>query len=105
MMFAMISSHGLSFAVQQRFEEAADWSVRATREPNAHFHIYALATACLSLSGDDEQAAAYAQQVLMRHPAFDISVFARSFPTKDPAHSAMLTEAMAKAGLPTRSDS
>ncbi len=103
MLFAILSSHGLSLAVQQKFDEAADWTVRATQEPNAHYHIYALAAACLSLRGDGERAAGYAQQVLRRHPAFDISIFERSFPTKNPAHSALLTGAMVKAGLPSGS--
>ena len=100
MLFAILSSHGLSLAVQQKFDDAADWTVRATQEPNAHFQIYALAAACLSLRGDDEKAAAYAQQVLARHPEFSISVFERSFPTKHPEHSKLLTGAMARAGLP-----
>ena len=50
LLFAMKSSRAISLANQRRYDEAAAWSIRGTQEPNAHFHIYAVAAACLELA-------------------------------------------------------
>jgi hypothetical protein len=51
MLFGMRSSRAISLAVQGDLENAARWAVEATREPNAHFHIHAIAGACLQMAG------------------------------------------------------
>lgn len=100
LLFAITSCHGLSRAVQGHYEEAADWAVRATQEPNAHFHIYGNAAACLSLCGRDEDAADYIRQALARNPDYRIANYRKSFPFKEAEHDALITDALARAGLP-----
>ena len=38
----MKSSRGISLANQGLYEDGAAWAIRATQQPNAHFHIYAV---------------------------------------------------------------
>ncbi|TNF83185.1 MAG: hypothetical protein EP301_11520 [Gammaproteobacteria bacterium] len=100
MLFAITSCHGLSMAIQERYEEAAEWAVRATQEPNAHFHIYGNAGACLALSGREEEAADYIRQALARNPEYCIANYRKSFPFREAKHDALITDALARAGLP-----
>ncbi len=100
LLFAMTSCRGLSMAVQGRFEEAAEHAVRATQEPNAHFHIYGIAAACLSLCGREEDGAEYIRQALARNPSYRIADYRQSFPFRDPTHDRLMTEGLARAGLP-----
>lgn len=100
LLFAMTSCRGISVAVQGQYEEAAEWATRATQEPNAHFHIYAIAAACLALSGREDTAADYGRQALARNPNFRIANFRQSFPFQEAEHDALFTDALTRAGLP-----
>jgi TolB-like protein/DNA-binding SARP family transcriptional activator len=101
LLFAMISSRAVSLALQGKFEEAATLAVRATLEANAHFHIYAIAAACLELAGRHEEARRNVQIALQRHSAYSRKVFFRSFPYKLPAQQEIMDSALARAGLPS----
>ncbi|MCB2020016.1 MAG: hypothetical protein KDG44_04370 [Burkholderiaceae bacterium] len=100
LLFAVEGSRAISLAIEGRYDEAAAWSVRATREPNAHFHIYAVAAACLALAGRADDARAYARLARNAHPGYSIGVYARSFPHKLAAHRELMTQALRSAGLP-----
>jgi TolB-like protein/DNA-binding SARP family transcriptional activator len=100
LLFAMKSTRALTLAGNQQYEEAAEWAVVATHEPNAHFHIYAIAAACLELAGRSEDARNHARWVLKRHPDYSLEVFKRSFPHKDDANRGPLLAALARAGIP-----
>ena len=100
MLFAMTSCRALSMAMQGRYEEAAGHAVRATQEPNAHFHIYGNAAACLSLCGREEEGAEYIRQALTRNPGYRISSYRQSFPFRDADDDKLITDALARAGLP-----
>jgi TolB-like protein/DNA-binding SARP family transcriptional activator/Tfp pilus assembly protein PilF len=99
MLFAIKSSRGISLMVQGRLDEAATWAVQATLEPNAHFHIYANAAACLELVGRSDEARRNLRQALARHPGYDVATFERSFPHKLPRHQALISDALRRAGL------
>ncbi len=100
MLFAMTSCRGLSMAVQGKYQEAAEWAVRATQEPNAHFHIFAIAAACLSLCDREQEGARYIQQALARNPGYRIAHYQQSFPFKEAQHNALFADALRRAGLP-----
>ncbi|MEZ5441123.1 MAG: hypothetical protein R3F15_06505 [Lysobacterales bacterium] len=100
LLFAMKSSRALALAIQGDHEAAIRWAVEATREPNAHFHIRAVAAACLQLAGQPEQARLLAQQAANSHAGYSVRVFERSFPYRDPAHRELITGALVAAGLP-----
>jgi TolB-like protein len=102
LLFAMKSSRGISLAHQGKYAEAASWAIRATHEPNAHFHIYAIAAACLELAGRSADARNNARWVIERQPQYSVEVFRRSLPHKDEAHREPLLSALARAGIPRR---
>lgn len=100
LLFAMKASRAVSLALQGDPEAACSWAVEATEEPNAHFHIHAIAAACLQMAGKREQARRVAARVLAMHPGYSIAVFDRSFPQHDPAQKQLFFNAMIDAGLP-----
>lgn len=100
LLFAMKSSRAIALAIQGDHEAAMQWSVDATLEPNAHFHIHAVAAACLQLAGRPDQARATAARAARSHPGYSVRVFERSFPYRDPEHRALISDALAAAGLP-----
>jgi TolB-like protein/DNA-binding SARP family transcriptional activator len=102
LLFGVLSAHGISLAVQGEHEAAADWAVRATHEPNAHFHIHAVAAGCLELAGNHAAAVARVREALARRPDYTIAMYERSFPFKDPSHHRIMADALARAGLKRR---
>ena len=99
LLFAMKASRAISLANQGMCEEAASWSIRGTQEPNAHFHIYAVAAACLELAGRAADAKNNARWVLDRRPDYTVEMFRRSFPHKDEAGRQPMLAALARAGI------
>ena len=100
LLFAVEGTRAISLATQGQYDEAAAWSVRATREPNAHFHMHAIAAACLVLAGRQEEARAYAQRARVDHPDYSLRVFERSFPHKLASQRALMARALSSAGFP-----
>jgi TolB-like protein/regulator of sirC expression with transglutaminase-like and TPR domain len=100
LLFAIEASRALSLAIEGRCAEAAVWGVRATSEPNAHFHIQAVAAACLALASRDEEARGYAKRACSAHPGYSIRAFERSFPQKFAKHQELLAQALRSAGVP-----
>ena len=100
LLFAVEGTRAISLAIEGQYDEAAAWSVRATAEPNAHFHIHAIAGACLALAGRADEAKAFAQRAMCDHPGYSIRVFERSFPHKLAPHRALMAQALRSAGVP-----
>ncbi len=100
LLFAMESSRAISLAIGGHYADAAQWSVRATREPNAHFHIHAIAAACLALAGREAESKGFALRACNDHPGYSVRVFERSFPHKHPEHRDMMASALQMAGIP-----
>ncbi len=99
LLFAIEGSRALSLAIEGKYDEAAAWGIRATSEPNAHFHIQAVAAACLALANRHDEARGYAKRACNAHPGYSIRVFERSFPQKIAAHRELLTLALRSAGV------
>lgn len=102
LLFAMMASRAVSLANRGQYDEAAACAVRATREPNAHFHISAIAAGCLELAGRSTDARNHARFALQRHPGYSLAVFQRSFPHKNEDARGPMLEAMERAGIPRR---
>jgi len=100
LLFAMKSCRAMLLAAQGDPVAAADWAVAATEEPNAHFHIHAIAGACLQMTGAEDSARVAVGRALDMHPGYSQAVFERSFLHRDPAHRALFREALLRAGLP-----
>ncbi|MEO5734360.1 MAG: transcriptional regulator, partial [Rubrivivax sp.] len=59
LLFGMLAARALALVRLGRFEEAADWAVKAAGRPNAHVHILAVAAHCLALAGRQDEARAW----------------------------------------------
>src|SRR5690606_27647577 len=51
LLFGMLGSRAIALVRLGRFDEAAQWAVRAAARPNAHPHIHAIAALSLALAG------------------------------------------------------
>ena len=102
LLFAMKSTRGISLANQGKYDEASAWAIRATHEPNAHCHIYAIAAMCLELAGRTADARNNARWAMERHPHYTVEVYRRSLPYKDEARAEPILAALARAGIPER---
>ena len=100
LMFAMTSSRAMTLAMRGEYKEAARRAVSATLQPNAHFHIFAIAAVCLELAGQSEQARLQLAKALQRHPGYSRDVFFRSFPHKLEARRKLMDDALRRVGLP-----
>src|SRR3546814_887321 len=56
MSFAMIGVRGFSLALDGRHDEAVETLAMAIRQPNAHYHLVALAAVCDALAGREAEA-------------------------------------------------
>ena len=100
LLFAVEGTRAISLAIEGRFDEAAAWGVRASSEPNAHFHIQAIAGACLSMAGRQAEAETFAHRACSDHPGYSVCIFERSFPQKFAVHQALMAQALRSAGVP-----
>ncbi len=100
MRFAMESCRALALVRAGEYDQAAQWVVRSLSEPNAHFHINAIAAACLQLAGQSELAGLNVRKVQSMYPGYSVATFNRSFPSKLDKERRLLTDALLGAGLP-----
>ena len=79
LLFGMLGTRAIALVRLGRFEEAADWAVKAASRPNAHPHILAIAAYSLALSGSLEQAREWAARLRRAHPGYRIRDFLGAF--------------------------
>jgi len=98
MTFAMLGAKALAHARLGEFNEAAEWSIKATLRPNAHTHILAIAAECLALADRGEEARAFSSRIHQARPEYSIEDFLSSFhfTSKD---AAMFRSAAAGSGI------
>jgi hypothetical protein len=77
--FAMLASRAMAHARLGEVDEAADWALRATRRPNAHTHILAIAAHCLALANRLDEARAFMAQIRAHVPCYNGQSFLRAF--------------------------
>jgi TolB-like protein len=77
--FAMLASRALAHVRLGELDEAASWAVKATRRPNAHAHILAIAAECLALADRRAEARAFVARIRERLPGYSASDFLRAF--------------------------
>ena len=95
LLFAMLGSRAMALVRLGRFEEAADWAMRAAARPNAHAHIMAIAAYCLTLTGRLEQARSYMAIIHRTRPDYGIADFLAAMQF-DPVSRAVFREAARK---------
>jgi TolB-like protein len=72
LLFAMLGVRAMALVRLGRFEEAADWGVKAAARPNAHPHILAIAAFALALAGRLDEARAYIASVHKTLPRYRV---------------------------------
>ncbi len=79
MLFAMFGSRAMGLLRMQRFEEAAEWAVKAAARPNAHEHIRAIAAFCLALANRREEARTLIASIHRTRPDYRVDDFLAAF--------------------------
>jgi DNA-binding SARP family transcriptional activator len=75
MLFAFLGARAMALVRLQRFDEAADWGVKAAARPNAHAHVLAIAAYCLALAGRLDEARAHMATIRKRLPGYRVEDF------------------------------
>jgi DNA-binding SARP family transcriptional activator/TolB-like protein len=79
LMFGMLGVRAMALVRLGRFEEAADWSIKAAARPNAHVHILAIAAHCLAVAGRLEEARAFVALIHKIQPRYRVDDFLKAF--------------------------
>ncbi len=79
LLFAMLASRAMSLVRLGRFEEAAEWGVKAASRPNAHEHILAVAALSLALNGRLDEGRAYVATIHKSRPHYRLHDFLAAF--------------------------
>ena len=79
MLFAMFGSRAMGLVRLERFEEAAEWAVKAAARPNAHEHIRAIAAFCLALADRREEARSLLASIRRTRPDYRVDDFLAAF--------------------------
>ena len=79
LLFGMLASRGMALARLDRFDEAAEWGVKAAARPNAHAHILGIAAFLLALAERPVEARTYLTAIHRTRPHYGIDDFLRAF--------------------------
>lgn len=75
LLFGMLGARAMALVRLKRFDEAAEWGVRAAARPNAHAHILAIAAYSLTLAGRIEEGRAYMARIHKTIPHYSVKNF------------------------------
>jgi DNA-binding SARP family transcriptional activator len=75
LLFGMLGARAMALVRLGRFEEAAEWGVKAAARPNAHAHILAIAALSLALAGRVDDARAWLASIHRALPRYRIDDF------------------------------
>jgi DNA-binding SARP family transcriptional activator len=79
MLFGMLGARTIALVRLARFEEAADWGVKAAGRPNAHAHILAIAAFSLALADRLDEARTYVASIRKMLPGYNVDDFFAAF--------------------------
>lgn len=79
LLFGMLGSRAMALVRMGRYEESADWAVKAAARPNAHVHIHAIAAYSLALADSLTEARAHMATIRRVAPAYSVSDFLSAF--------------------------
>lgn len=79
LLFGMLAVRAIALVRMGRFDEAADWAVKAATRPNAHVHILAIAAQCLALSGRLDEARGFVALIRKTRPSYCVNDFLAAF--------------------------
>jgi DNA-binding SARP family transcriptional activator/TolB-like protein len=98
LLFGMLATRAMSLVRLKRFEEAAEWAVKAAARPNAHALIRSMAAYCLVMAGRSEEARVIVASIRQTHPDYSFSDFLGAF-RFEPEGAALFREAAQRIGM------
>jgi DNA-binding SARP family transcriptional activator/TolB-like protein len=75
LLFGMLGARAMALVRLGRFEEAAEWGVKAAARPNAHAHILAIAALSLALAGRLDEARSHLGLIHKEMPGYCVADF------------------------------
>ena len=75
LLFGMLGARAMALVRLGRFDEAADWAIKAAARPNAHAHIRAIAAYSLALAGRLDEARSYLANIHRTLPRYRVDDF------------------------------
>jgi tetratricopeptide (TPR) repeat protein len=75
LLFGMLGARAMALVRLGRFDEAADWGMKAAARPNAHAHILAIAALSLALAGRLDEARAQLASIRRTLPRYRVDDF------------------------------
>ncbi|WP_425349656.1 BTAD domain-containing putative transcriptional regulator [Pseudorhodoplanes sinuspersici] len=75
MLFGMLGARAMALVRLERFDEAAEWAIKAAARPNAFAHIHAIAAYSLVLAGRVEEAREYMASIHKTLPHYGVKDF------------------------------
>ena len=98
LLFGMLGARAMALVRLGRFEEAAEWAVKAAARPNAHPHILAIAAYSLALAGAPDEARTYADEIRRTLAQYSVADFLGAF-RFDPAGAALFRKGARRIGM------
>ncbi len=77
--FGFLGARAIALVRLGRFDEAADWAMKAAARPNAHLHILALAAHCLALADRLPEARGFVQAIRRQEAGYGTAAFQAAF--------------------------
>jgi tetratricopeptide (TPR) repeat protein len=99
MSFAMLATQAVNCALVGNGEEAAVLANRAARQPNAHYHINAIAAFCNAIALRHDIARQYIERLAKVHPGYRIKDYFRAFPYRSDTVRQSIRNEFVKLGL------
>lgn len=93
MSFAMIGVRAFSLGMAGDFEQAAKLMAISIKQPNAHYHMVAMAAVCDALAGHEEAVRRDLRRLRQARPGYGLQDFLRAFPFQQPAHTTLIARA------------
>jgi DNA-binding SARP family transcriptional activator/Tfp pilus assembly protein PilF len=72
LLFGMLGARAMALVRLGRFDEAAEWAIKAAARPNAHAHIHAIAAYSLALAGRLDEARTYLAMIHTALPRYQV---------------------------------
>lgn len=100
MRFAMLATHAFNCVLEERLDRAIELARQAAAQPNAHYHIIAIAALCCSLGRRPEIAAGYRASLSESRPGYRAGDFLRAFPFQSRQHIGVFRRGFRMLGVP-----
>jgi DNA-binding SARP family transcriptional activator/TolB-like protein/Flp pilus assembly protein TadD len=97
MLFGMLGARAMALVRLERFDEAAEWAIKAAARPNAFAHIHAIAAYSLALAGRVEAGRAHMAVIHKELPRYAVKDFVTAMQF-DPSGAAFYRDAAKRLG-------